>query len=51
MIAHWIIKHSGEKMQIEVVANYDRFKELIQSHPGLQWVGWGSTLQKSLEVG
>ncbi len=43
-IAHWKIRQTGEKMSVLVTKNPEAFRRRIESHTGLEWVGWGSSL-------
>lgn len=40
MIATWRVRPSGETLHVRVVGGYNKFKELIDSHPQMTFLGW-----------
>jgi hypothetical protein len=40
MIGSWRIKKTDEVMHVLVTANRDAFEVLINSHPGMTFLGW-----------
>ena len=40
MTAHWRIKRTGEVMSVLVTRNPDLFRALIESHAGMEFLGF-----------